>query len=75
MKSLITFLILIVLIVLNKINANNKRQLIEEEKRLIQKLLTNYDKKTRPSDTSIIKFSLVTRIQNFSSNSKLRLRL
>ena len=52
------FLIFTILIILKyKINAN-KRDLINVEKHLAEKLLDKYDKKTRPSDTSIIKFSL-----------------
>jgi methanogenic corrinoid protein MtbC1 len=52
------FLIFTIFIILNKkINAN-KRDLINVEKHLTEKLLEKYDKKTRPSDTSIIKFSL-----------------
>lgn len=52
------FLIFAILIILKyKINGN-KRDLINVEKHLAEKLLDKYDKKTRPSDTSIIKFSL-----------------
>lgn len=55
---------LVLLLVINKlaVEANtiiaHKKKIVEIEKKLLQKLLTDYDKKLRPSDTVEVRFSL-----------------
>ncbi len=54
-------LVLLIVVLLNEIKEatlDKNRTYVESEKHLISKLFNNYDKKSRPSDTVQVKFSL-----------------
>lgn len=50
--------LLILVIALYGITRECDAKIVDAEKTLIQKLLSNYDKRSRPSDTVQVKFSL-----------------